>query len=245
MVIKMKVLNDILGYKGLKLYQDQDYFCFSLDSVVLANYCNIRMRDSKIVEFCSGNGVVSIIMSRRTKANIIGVEIQEKLYNMANESLELNNLNNRITFINDDIKNFVKDKDNYVDMIVCNPPYFKYDENNKINESIEKRIARHEVCINIDEICACASKILKDNGKLCIVHRTDRFNDVYESMKKYRIEPKRIKFVYSNSESEAEMFLIEGQKNANRGLIIDKPLIVRNIDGSYTEEYIKLQEEIL
>ena len=176
----MKVLNDILGYKNLKLYQDQDYFCFSLDSIVLANYCNIRLRDSKIVEFCSGNGVVSIILSQRTKTNIVGVEIQEKLFDMSNESLKINNLEDRITFVNDDIKNFVKDKNNYVDMIVCNPPYFKYDEKNKINESIEKRIARHEVCINIDEICDCASQILKDNGKLCIVHRTDRFNDVYE-----------------------------------------------------------------
>lgn len=240
----MKVLNDILGYKGLKLYQDPDCFCFSLDSVVLANYCNIRVRDSKIVEFCSGNGVVSIIMSQRTKANIIGIEIQEKLYNMANESLNINNLNERITFINEDIKEYVKGKDNNVDLIVCNPPYFKYDQNNKINDSIEKQIARHEICINIDDICSCASKILKDNGKLCIVHRTDRFTDVYDSMKKYRIEPKRIKYIYNNENSNSEMFLIEGQKNAGTGLIIDKPLIIRNLDGSFTVEYKKLQEEI-
>ena len=240
----MKVLNDILGYKGLKLYQDPDCFCFSLDSVVLANYCNIRVRDSKIVEFCSGNGVVSIIMSQRTKANIIGIEIQEKLYNTANESLNINNLNERITFINEDIKEYVKGKDNNVDLIVCNPPYFKYDQNNKINDSIEKQIARHEICINIDDICSCASKILKDNGKLCIVHRTDRFTDVYDSMKKYRIEPKRIKYIYNNENSNSEMFLIEGQKNAGTGLIIDKPLIIRNLDGSFTVEYKKLQEEI-
>ena len=240
----MKVLNDILGYKGLKLFQDPDCFCFSLDSVVLANYCNIRVRDSKIVEFCSGNGVVSIIMSQRTKANIIGIEIQEKLYNMANESLNINNLNERITFINEDIKEYVKGKDNNVDFIVCNPPYFKYDQNNKINDSIEKQIARHEICINIDDICSCASKILKDNGKLCIVHRTDRFTDVYDSMKKYRIEPKRIKYIYNNENSNSEMFLIEGQKNAGTGLIIDKPLIIRNLDGSFTVEYKKLQEEI-
>ncbi len=241
----MKVLNDILGYKGLKLYQDPDYFCFSLDSVVLANYCQIRKRDTNIVEFCSGNGVVSIIMSQRTKANIVGVEIQKKIFDMANESLLLNNLNDRITFINQDVKDFVKDKNNYVDLIVCNPPYFKYDELNKTNDSLEKKIARHEVCINIDEICFCASKILKDNGKLCIVHRTDRFNDVYEAMKKYKIEPKRIKFIYNNEDSMSEMFLIEGQKNAGSGLIIDKPLLVRNVDGSYSLEYKKLQEEIL
>ena len=240
----MKVLNDILGYKGLKLFQDSDCFCFSLDSVVLANYCNIRVRDSKIVEFCSGNGVVSIIMSQRTKANILGIEIQEKLYNMANASLNINNLNERITFINEDIKEYVKGKDNNVDLIVCNPPYFKYDQNNKINDSIEKQIARHEICINIDDICSCASKILKDNGKLCIVHRTDRFTDVYDSMKKYRIEPKRIKYIYNNENSNSEMFLIEGQKNAGTGLIIDKPLIIRNLDGSFTVEYKKLQEEI-
>ena len=241
----MKVLNDILGYKGLKLYQDPDYFCFSLDSVVLANYCKIRKRDANIVEFCSGNGVVSIIMSQRTKANIVGVEIQKKIFDMANESLEVNNLNDRLKFINADVKEFVKDKNNYVDLIVCNPPYFKYDELNKISDSIEKSIARHEVYINIDEICFCASKILKDNGKLCIVHRTDRFNDVYDALRKYKIEPKRIKFIYNNEESSADMFLIEGQKNASTGLIIDKPLLVRNLDGSFSSEYKKLMEEIL
>ena len=153
-------------------------------------------------------------------------------------------MNERITFINEDIKEYVKGKDNNVDLIVCNPPYFKYDQNNKINDSIEKQIARHEICINIDDICSCASKILKDNGKLCIVHRTDRFTDVYESMKKYRIEPKRIKYIYNNENSNSEMFLIEGQKNAGTGLIIDKPLIIRNLDGSFTVEYKKLQEEI-
>ena len=138
----MEVLNDILGYKGLKLYQDPDYFCFSLDSVVLANYCKIRKRDANIVEFCSGNGVVSIIMSRRTNSNIVGIEIQKKLYDMANESLEYNNLTDRITFINDDIKNFVKDKDNYVDLIVCNPPYFRVNNNQQLNENEFKRLRK-------------------------------------------------------------------------------------------------------
>ena len=228
----MKVLNDILGYKGLKLFQDPDCFCFSLDSVVLANYCNIRVRDSKIVEFCSGNGVVSIIMSQRTKANIIGIEIQEKLYNMANESLNINNLNERITFINEDIKEYVKGKDNNVDLIVCNPPYFKYDQNNKINDSIEKQIARHEICITLEQVIETASKIINHSGSLYLVHRCDRFVEILDLFKKYRFGLRKLQFVYDNYNSNSCFLLIEAKYECKDDLKVLKPLYI----DKYLEE---------
>jgi tRNA1(Val) A37 N6-methylase TrmN6 len=240
----MERLDDILGYKGLKIYQNSNFFSFSLDSVILANYSDVRLRDKKIVDFCTGNGVVPMILSRRTNSNIIGVEVQEKLCDLANKSIEYNKLSDRIDIICSDVKDFSREHINEFDLVLCNPPYFKVEDNSTFNDSYEKKIARHEVLINLDEICECAKKVLKDNGKFCIVHRSDRLMDVLEAFKSNKIEPKRIKFVYDNIEKESTLILVEGQKCGKVGLKVDKPLVLYNLDGSITEEYKRLQEEV-
>ena len=240
----MERLDDILGYKDLKIYQNSNFFSFSLDSVILANYSDVRLRDKKIVDFCTGNGVVPMILSRRTNSNIIGVEVQDKLCELANKSIEYNGLTDRIEIICNDVKEYSNKHLNEFDLVLCNPPYFKVEENSKFNDSYEKKIARHEVLINLDEICECAKKVLKDNGKFCIVHRSDRLMDVLEAFKNNKIEPKRIKFVYDNIEKDSTLVLVEGQKCGKVGLKVDKPLILFNLDGSITEEYKRLQEEV-
>lgn len=240
----MERLNDILGYKDLKIYQDDEFFAFSLDSIVLANYCTIRYRDKKIVDFCSGNAVVSMIISKRTSSNIDGVEIQKKLYDLAIKSIDYNNLNNQIRMFNEDIKDFSSRNLNSYDLVVCNPPYFKIESGNKQNFSPEKLIARHEVKINLSEVCSCAKKVLKDNGCLTMVHRSDRLMDILIEFRKNNIEPKRIKFVYETVNKTSTLVLIEGQKNGKVGLIIEKPLILYSEDGTYTSEYACLQKEV-
>ena len=240
----MERLDDILGYKDLKIYQNSNFFSFSLDSVILANYSDVRLRDKKIVDFCTGNGVVPMILSRRTNSNIIGVEVQDKLCELANKSIEYNGLTDRIEIICNDVKDFSREHINEFDLVLCNPPYFKVEDNSTFNDSYEKKIARHEVLINLDEICECAKKVLKDNGKFCIVHRSDRLMDVLEAFKSNKIEPKRIKFVYDNIEKESTLILVEGQKCGKVGLKVDKPLVLYNLDGSITEEYKRLQEEV-
>ena len=241
----MERLDDVLGYKDLKIYQNSDYFSFSLDSIILANYSTVRLRDTHIADFCTGNGVIPLILSRRCNHKIIGVEIQKPLADLAQKSVVYNHLEDRITILCDDVKNFSKDHLNEFDLLLCNPPYFKVQEKSSFNESYEKMIARHEICINLEEICDCAKKVLKDNGNLCIVHRSDRLMDIVETFRKYGIEPKRIKFVYENTRKESTLVLIEGQKCGKVGLIVDKPLIQYNLDGSMTEEYNRLQKEIL
>ena len=159
----MERLDDILGYKGLKIYQNSNFFSFSLDSVILANYSDIRLRDKKIVDFCTGNGVVPLILSHRTNSNIIGVEVQDKLCELANKSIEYNNLTDRIDIICSDVKDYSLKHINEFDLVLCNPPYFKVEDNSTFNDSYEKKIARHEVLINLEEICECAKKVLKDN----------------------------------------------------------------------------------
>lgn len=240
----MERLNDVLGYENLKIYQDDEFFTFSLDSIILANYCNIRLRDKKVADFCSGNGIVSLILTKRTLATIDGIEIQKKLYDLALKSIKYNNLEERIKFFNEDIKVFSKNHLNYYDAVVCNPPYFKMDSNNKKNECFEKMVARHEIKINLAEVCLSAKKVLKDNGSLTIVHRSDRLMDILTEFRKNNIEPKRIKFIYESINKNSTLIVIEGQKNGKAGLIIEKPLIMFNEDGTYTMEYGLLQREV-
>ncbi len=240
----MERLDDVLGYKNLKIYQNSDFFSFSLDSIILANYSSIRLRDKKIVDFCTGNGVIPLILTRRCSQNIIGVEIQEKLVSLAKKSVVYNNLENRISIVCDDVKNFSNEHLNEFDLVLCNPPYFKLEEKSSISESYEKRIARHELLINLEEICACAKKVLKDNGILSIVHRGNRLVEIFELFRLYTIEPKRIKFIYESLDREPILVLVEGQKNGKPGLKIDRPLIKYNLNGQMTEEYSCLQKEV-
>lgn len=239
----MERLDDVLGY-DLKIYQNSSYFSFSLDSIILANYANIRLRDKNIVDFCTGNGVIPLIISNRTKNNIVGVEIQEKLAELAEKSVIYNKLDDRITIYNEDVKDFSRKHLNEFDLVLCNPPYFKIEEKSSFNESYEKKIARHEVLFNLEDLCECCKKVLKDNGNLCIVHRTDRLMEILEIFRKYNIEPKTIRFVYENISKESTLVLIEAQKCGSVGLKVESPIILYNLDGSMTEEYKNIQKEV-
>jgi len=240
----MERIDDVLGYSNLKIFQNDDYFSFSLDSVVLANYCGIRLRDKRIADLCSGNAVVSLILSQRTLSDIDAVEIQENLYDLAVKSVNYNKLEERIFVFNDDIKNFSLKHLNCYDLVVCNPPYFKVNNGSKMNLSKEKMIARHEIMINLREVCLCAKRILKDNGNLAIVHRSERLMDILYEMRENNIEPKRIRFVYEKINKPSTLVLVEGQKLGNVGLVVEEPLIMYEEDGSYTLEYAKLQREV-
>ena len=241
----MEVLNDILGYKNRKIYQDNECFSFSLDSVMLANFATVRLRDKNIVDLGCGNGVIPLIMSLRTDKNIIGVEIQEKMADMARRSVEINGLSDRINIINLNMKDFA-DGDYFecFDLITCNPPYFKVNDKNYFNESYEKMIARHEIEINLEDLLVVARKLLKNNGNFAIVHRPERLMEILFEFRKNHIEPKRIQFVYENINKGSTLVLVEGQKNGNEGLKIENPIVMYNDDGSMTEGYARLQVEV-
>ena len=243
----MERIDDVLGYPNLKIYQNSTFFSFSLDSIILANYSTIRLRDKKIIDFCTGNAVIPLILSKRCDKSIEGVEVQEKLYNLGCKSVLYNHLEDQIQLYCANIIDFCNQPEhlNQYDLVLCNPPYFKNLENSTKNLSYEKMIARHEILVDLDTICACAKKVLKEHGNFCIVHRTDRLMDVITSFKKNGIEPKRIRFVHETIEKESYLVLVEGQKIGSTGLKIEKPLIQYNLDGSMTEEYAKLQLEVI
>lgn len=237
----MKVVNYLIGYKNRKIIQDPEMFNFSLDSVLLPNFITINENIKQILDIGTGNAPIPLILSTKTKANIIGYEIQKEVSILAKESVEINNLQNQITIINDDIKNNTYETETF-DIITCNPPYFEVKDKSKFNKNDYKTIARHEVNLTLEEILKISKKLLKNGGTLGLVHRPERLIDILFQMRKYNIEPKKIRLVYPKKNKEANILLIEGKKNGKKGLKILPPLYSHNEDGTYTEEIQKYFE---
>lgn len=222
----MKEINDLYDY-GYKIVQKSDYFKFSLDSMLLANFVNINMSDSKLLDFCTGNCPIPIILSNSIK-NIVAFEVQKEIYELGDESLKLNNINN-VKLINDDIKNIGNYyEEGYFDIITCNPPYFKVIDSSRINDNIVKAIARHEILIKLEDIVYLAYKFLRDKGKLYIVYRPDRLMELLKLFDKYKFGVKKLQCCYNNSESLSSMILIEAMKNGQDDLKILAPLYTEN-----------------
>ncbi len=240
----MKVVNDLLDYKNMKIVQDEKYFNFSLDSVLLPNFVTLKKNTKNIIDLGTGNAPIPMILSTRTRAKIYGIELQKDIYELAKESIEINKLEEKITLINDNMKNLDKYfEPNFFDVIVSNPPYFKLNGNSNTNECLQKTIARHEKEITLSEIVSIAKKYLNNNGILAIVHRTDRLIEIIDEFKKNNIEPKRIQMIYPKENTESNMVLIEGRKNGKTGLKILPPIIVHNNNGEYKEEIKELFHE--
>ncbi len=239
----MKVKNYLLGYKDMYIYQDTESFNFSLDSVLLPNFVTLNKNITKILDIGCGNAPIPLILSTKCNAKIIGVEIQPEIARLAQESVELNNLSDKIEIINDDINNLAKKMESDIfDVITCNPPFFKVQDGSKLNKNDAKTIARHEVKLNLDDLFMIAKKLLKNNGVIAIVHRPDRLVDILCAMRQNNIEPKKIRFVYPKVGSDAHMVLIEGRKNGRAGLKILEHLIVHEESGIYTNEVLKFFE---
>lgn len=239
----MKIKNYLLGYKNMYIYQDTDMFNFSLDSVLLPNFVTINKKHKVIMDIGCGNAPIPLILSTRTDAKIIGVEIQKNSYDLAVESVKENNLENQIEIINADINELYKDMESdSIDVITCNPPYFKYKETSNLNESDYKTIARHELMLDVERLLKISKKLLKNNGIVAIVHRPERLIEIIELMKSNNIEPKKIQLVYPGINKEANILLIEGVKNGNPGLKIMPPLYSHDENGEYTDEMKKYFE---
>jgi len=230
----------LLGYENLRLYQDSDMFNFSLDSILLPNFVTLNSKINNILDIGCGNLPVSLILTQLSDAKITAVEIQKDVYDIALKNLKFNHLENRINLINDDINSLYKNMDTDIfDVIVCNPPYFKVDENSNLNKNDYKTIARHEIKLNLDDIYKISRKLLKNGGVVSIVHRPERLMDILEAMKNNNITPKRIQFVYPKKDREANILLIEGSKGGKPGVKILPPLYAHNEDGTYSSEIQK------
>lgn len=234
-------INDLVYFKDIKIVQNKDYFNFSLDSVLLPNFVEITRKTKKILDMCTGNAPIPLILSTKTDAKIYGVELQKEVYDLAKETIKINKLDNQIELINDNIKNLKKIFDTETfDVITCNPPYFKKKDDSIINENKIKSIARHELEMELEDVMIISKALLKNEGSLVLVHRTDRLIEIIELMKKHNIEPKRMRLIYPKVNAESNLVLIDGRKNGKEGLKILPPLYIHNDDNSYTSEVLEM-----
>lgn len=237
----MRVKNRLLNFTDKIIYQNDDYFAFSLDSVLLANFVSIKLSDKKIMDFCCGNAPIPMLMSFRTKARIFGVELQKEIFDMGMDSVNENGMSEQIELINMDVNNLKSKFDaESFDVITCNPPYFKYQDDSLVNENEILTIARHEVKLKLEEIFVNAKYLLKNGGTLAMVHRPDRMIEIINMMQKYGFEPKKMRLVYPKVGRDANILFIEGVKNGKSGLKVLSPLYTHNNDGSYVEEIRKM-----
>ena len=239
----MEVINYLLGYKNLKIYQNTDMFNFSLDSVLLPEFIKINKNTKKILDIGTGNAPIPLILSTKTNAQIIGIEIQKEVYDLAQKTIKLNNLEKQITIMNGDINELKATFPiNSFDIITCNPPFFKVSENSNLNKNDYKTIARHEVKLNIDQICMTAKTLLKNGGIIGLVHRPERLTDIIKTMRNYNLEPKKIQFVHPRPDENANIVLIESVLNGKPGVKILPPLISHQANGEYTDQIKKYFE---
>lgn len=236
---------DDLEFKGLKIIQKNNGFCFGIDSVLLSDFAKEIKNNSNVIDLGTGTGILSILLSGKTNLKkIYGIEIQKDIANMAQRSVKLNKLEDKIEIINTDIKK-LRDifEINTFDSIVTNPPY-KNQDTGKVNENEYKYISRHETTANLSDFIKISVQLLKDKGSFYMVHRPERLIDIIYELRSHKLEPKNIKFVYSNKEKEPKLVLIKAVKNANTFLKVEKPLFVYNQDGSYTDEILRIYNKI-
>lgn len=229
---------DYLFAKGnMKIIQSPSVFSFSLDAVLLAYFASVPLKRGSILDLCTGNGVIPLLLSPRTNAQITGVEIQEKLVHMARRSIRYNDLSDQLSIIHGDLKEMqpLLGHSSF-DVVTCNPPYFQGTIKEMQNKNEYLTIARHEIYCTLEDVIKACKLHVRPGGKVVMVHRPERLVDIITLFRNYKIEPKRIKFVYPKKGREANMVLIEGIRDGKSGLKMHSPLYVYHDDDTYTKE---------
>lgn len=229
---------DDLELNGKKIIQNPDYFCFGIDSVLLANFVESNSIKNTIVDLCSGSGVIPVIISQKKKCSkIYAVELQNEMYELLDKNIKYNNLEEKIFGIKANIKEFTLNEK--VDVVVSNPPYKKIGTGT-VNENQVKYIARHEAECTLEDIFNTASKLLKQKGKLYLVHKPQRLTDLIAIARKYKLEPKRIQFVYPNTHSEPSIVLVEYIYFGGNEVRVLPPIIEYNEKGEYSKQILEI-----
>jgi tRNA1(Val) A37 N6-methylase TrmN6 len=227
-------LDELLTHE-LKIIQSNEIFSFSMDAVLLARFCTVPPR-GRILDLCTGNGVIPLLLTTRTNALIDGVEIQFKPYDMARRSVMLNGLEEQIRIVQGDLKEWHRTVGYGVyDLVTVNPPYLPVhagDQN--VNEQFA--IARHEVCCTLEDVAAACARLVRYGGKVAMVHRPSRLIEIVQVLTRYKLEPKRLRFVHPRAGMEANMVLIEAVKEGKPELRLLPPLIVYNEQNEYSPE---------
>lgn len=233
---------DDLQRDGYKLIQNSKIFCFGMDAVLLSSYAIVNEGD-KVLDLGTGNGVIPILLKARTKgSHFTGLEIQDINVDMARRSVEYNQIQADVEIIQGDIKeaSAIFGGASF-DVVTTNPPYMN--ENHGLqNPESHKAIARHELLCTLEDVIREAAKVLKPQGRFYMVHRPHRLVEIFEQMRKFGIEPKRMRLVHPFIDKPANMVLVEGVRGGRPMLKVEEPLIIYEEQGKYTQEVIDLYE---
>ena len=233
---------DSLQRNGYSIIQNSTRFCFGMDAVLLTEFVNLKKGD-RVIDLCTGTGVIPILLCAKSQAeHFEAVEIQEETADMAKRSVILNNLEDRIDVKCEDLNNLKSVFENAsFDAVTVNPPYM-IPGKALVNPDESKAIARHEIKCTLKDVLSESSRLLKNGGKLFMVHKPERLDEIIVAMKEVKLEPKRLRIVYPRIDSKPNMILIECAKCANAGMIVEKPLIIYDESGKYTREVAKIYE---
>lgn len=233
---------DEIGFGGLKLIQDPEEFCYGIDAVLLSSYAKIK-KDSLVIDFGTGNGILPLVLSHKTAAlKIVGVELQRKASLLAKRNIALNDLAGRIEIINADVRDMAGHfSANSFDAVVSNPPYIGKNSGVK-NKHHAKTLARHESTADLGEFFSVASYLLKDRGDFFLVYRPSRLVDCMALGRHYKLEPKAIRLIHPNKSSLPNIVLLHFVKNGRPELRFEKPLYIYKKNGDYTAEVMKIYE---
>lgn len=226
-----------LQIKNLKIIQNKKGFCFGIDSVLLSDFAKNIKSDAKVLDLGTGTGIIPTLLCGKTNLKkVIGVEIQPEVAEMAERSIRLNKLQDKFEIINDSILNLRQYFENeQFDIVVTNPPY-KQKGTGIINEKELKTISRHEITATLEDFIFVAKQMLKDKGEFYMVHRPERLVDILFSMRKFKIEPKELKMIFSQVGKQPNLVLIKGVKNAKPFLEVQPNLYIYDGNGNYTDD---------
>ena len=227
---------DDLQRNHYRIIQNPEKFCFGMDAVLLSGFASAK-EGNRVLDLGTGTGIIPILMEAKTNAShLTGLEIQEESADMARRSVCLNHLEEKIEIVTGDIKEAVSlFGAASFDVVTCNPPYMT-EHHGLTNPEAPKAIARHELLCTLEDVISQAAKLLKPGGNFYLVHRPFRLVDILALLREYRLEPKRMKMVHPFVDKEPNMVLLQASRGGKARLTVEKPLIVYQKPGVYTEE---------
>lgn len=227
-------------FQGIKVIQKKRGYRFSLDAILLAHFTNVKKGDH-VVDLGTGSGIIPLILAKRSEADkILGVDIQDRLVEMAARNVELNYFTDKIDIVKGDIRNLKDDLEpESFDLVLSNPPYRKI-RSGRVNPHPEKAIARHEIKSSLQEVLETARILVKFRGRVTIIYPASRLVDLFFHMRSKKLEPKMLRIVYPDMQSKGNLAIVEAMKGGSEGILILEPIFVYDLNGDYSDEMKKI-----